>query len=141
TSSIAELQTALDFIEALKRASLDNGDLDDETLHRLGDPPTEPLDISDPAMRFCLDIFHATTHGSVEMYNKICAAYTVPLRPDIQALKRRHPNEVILSHATIKKRVAEWSGVVPIRQPSRCRSTNIITALRTRIPPQSCVSS
>jgi hypothetical protein len=35
TSSIVALQTALDFIEALKRASLDNGDLDDETLHRL----------------------------------------------------------------------------------------------------------
>jgi hypothetical protein len=55
-------------------------------------------------MRFCLDIFHATTHGSVEMYNKICAAH-----------KRRHPKEVVLSHATIKKRVAEWSSVVPIR--------------------------
>ncbi|KAF8130931.1 hypothetical protein K438DRAFT_1999111 [Mycena galopus ATCC 62051] len=50
TSSIAELQTTLDFIQAVKDASLENGDLDTDTLSRLCNPLTEPLDLSDPVM-------------------------------------------------------------------------------------------
>ncbi|KAJ7869672.1 hypothetical protein B0H13DRAFT_2350823 [Mycena leptocephala] len=98
TSSIAELQTTLDFIQAVKDASLDNGDLDDETLALLRDPPTEPLDVSDPALRYSLDLFKATTHGSIAAYNESCIAY-----------KRRHPTEEVLRHAAIKKKVQEWS--------------------------------
>jgi hypothetical protein len=112
TSSIEDLQIALDFIQAVKNASLDNGDLDDETLERLRDPSTEPLDISDPAHRYSLDNFLATTNASEETYNAICDAYI-----------RRHPENELLSHAAIKKKVAEWSGVVPIRSqmcPKTC---------------------
>ncbi|KAJ7303737.1 CHAT domain-containing protein [Mycena albidolilacea] len=92
TSAIAELQASLDFIQALKDL-LDSVDMDDKTLKRLRDPPTQPIDIS----------YSAIAHGSVEMYNETCAAY-----------KHRHSNEDVLSHAPIKKKVAEWSGVMPI---------------------------
>ncbi|KAJ6609727.1 hypothetical protein B0H10DRAFT_2295423, partial [Mycena sp. CBHHK59/15] len=77
--------------------------LDDETLALLRNPPTEPLDVSDPALRYSLDLFKATTHGSIAAYNESCIAY-----------KRRHPTEEVLTHAAIKKKVQEWSGVVPI---------------------------
>lgn len=108
TSSIPDIQTALDFIKAVKDASLDNGDLDEETLARLRDPPTEPLDISDAMLRFSLDLYKSTSRGSVEVYNETCATY-----------KRRHPDEEVLSHAAIKKKVAELSGVLPIRSEMR----------------------
>lgn len=102
----------MDFIHAVKNASLENGDLDDETLARLRDPPTEPLDISDPALRYSLDNFLATTNASEETYKANRDAYL-----------RRHPENEVLSHAAIKKKVAEWSGVVPIRSemcPKTC---------------------
>ncbi|KAJ7092162.1 hypothetical protein C8R44DRAFT_647108, partial [Mycena epipterygia] len=79
-TAIADLQNALDFIEAVKNASLDNGDLDEETLSRLRNPLTEPLDISDPAMRFSLDLYLAATHGSEKAYTANRDAYL-----------RRHP--------------------------------------------------
>jgi hypothetical protein len=57
TTSITELQKALNFIQAFKEGSLDNGDLDDESLRRLRDPPAQPPAISNPVMRFSLDHF------------------------------------------------------------------------------------
>ncbi|KAJ7707076.1 hypothetical protein B0H16DRAFT_1241457, partial [Mycena metata] len=63
-SSITELQMSLNLIQAIKDASLENGDLDAETLARLRDLPTHPLEINDPALRYALDLFLAATHGS-----------------------------------------------------------------------------
>ncbi|KAF7371937.1 hypothetical protein MVEN_00051600 [Mycena venus] len=74
---VADLKTALAFIAAVKKASLDNGDLDSDVVSRLRKPATKPPDISDPADLHLLRNFIATTH-------------------------------------IIKKKVAEWSGVVPI---------------------------
>ncbi|KAJ6538148.1 hypothetical protein B0H19DRAFT_1270510, partial [Mycena capillaripes] len=102
-STVEDLQLALEFIDVVKNASLDNGDLDLETLARLRDPPTEPVDVSDPDIRFTLDLFLATTHGSEAIYNAVR-----------KACQRRHPDDDVLSLAAIKKRVAEWSGVVPM---------------------------
>jgi hypothetical protein len=75
----------LDFIQAIRDASRDNGDLDSDTPARLHDPPTEPLDVSDPVLRFSLDLFKATTHSSIGAYNETCTAH-----------KRRHPTAEIL---------------------------------------------
>lgn len=86
--------------------------MDAETLARLRDPPTEPLDISDPTLRYSLDLFLAATHGSEDAYNKNREAYL-----------RRHPENEVLSLAEIKNKVAEWSGVVPISSdmcPNTC---------------------
>ncbi|KAF7370240.1 hypothetical protein MSAN_00654800 [Mycena sanguinolenta] len=102
-STVEDIQLAFDFIEAVKSATLDNGDLDPETLARLRDPPTEPIDLSDPDLRFSLDIFISTTHASEEVYNSVRAACLL-----------RNPADPMLSLAAIKKKVAEWSGVVPV---------------------------
>jgi hypothetical protein len=100
---IEDLQISLDFIAAVKNASLDNGDLDAETLHRLRNPSTKAIDVSDPAERYSLDLFLAATHGSEESYNANRAAYL-----------RRHPENEVLTLARIKSKVVEWSGIVPI---------------------------
>jgi hypothetical protein len=102
-SAVADLQTALDFIAAVEHASLENGDLDPDALERLRNPSRDPPDISDPAHRHALDMFLAATHASQESYDANRAAYL-----------RRHPENDVLTHAAIKRKVAEWSGVVPI---------------------------
>ncbi|KAJ6611698.1 hypothetical protein B0H10DRAFT_1808959, partial [Mycena sp. CBHHK59/15] len=96
SSAIEDLQIALDFIEAIKNASLDNGDLDPETLARLRHPPEEILDLSDPALRYSLDLFLATTHASKKAYTDSRTAYL-----------RRHPDNEVLSLTEIKRKVAE----------------------------------
>ncbi|KAJ7359184.1 hypothetical protein DFH08DRAFT_952349 [Mycena albidolilacea] len=98
-SLIADLQEALEFIHTVNNPSLDNGDLDAETVARLCDPLMTPLDIIDPVDRHSLDTFLVATHGSVKIYEQNIATY-----------KHWHPDEDILSHAAIKKKVAEWSG-------------------------------
>ncbi|KAJ6459140.1 hypothetical protein C8R47DRAFT_1328050 [Mycena vitilis] len=109
TAKVKELKTALMFIEAVKNASLDNGDLDEDALHRLRNPSREPVDVSDPAERYSLALFLATTHGSEQQYNDLRDAYL-----------ERHPENEVLSLAQIKRKVAEWSGVVPI-ESHMCR--------------------
>ncbi|KAJ7220422.1 hypothetical protein B0H12DRAFT_1031662, partial [Mycena haematopus] len=108
---VEDLQLALDFTAAVTNASLANGDLDADTLARLQDPPTEPVDVSDRDLRFALDIFLATTHGSEDIYNSVR-----------QACLSRDPNDPMLSLDAIKKKVAEWSGIVPILA-HMCRNT------------------
>jgi hypothetical protein len=111
-TAIKDLQVSQDFIAAVKNASLDNGDLDAETVARLRNPITEPLNISDPALRYSLDLFLAATTGSEDTYHASRDAYL-----------RRHPENEVLTLATIKRKVEEWSGVVPIVSnmcPSSC---------------------
>ncbi|KAJ6490663.1 hypothetical protein C8R47DRAFT_1071048 [Mycena vitilis] len=91
--TIAELQLALDFIDAVKGASLDNGDLDPETLARLRNPAEEPIDVSDPAERYSLDLFLAATHSSEAAYDANRDAYL-----------RRHPENEVLTLAAIKRK-------------------------------------
>ncbi|KAJ7145442.1 hypothetical protein C8R43DRAFT_953495 [Mycena crocata] len=49
SSPVKDLQTALDFVSAVKNASLDNGDLDAEALERLRNPPREVMPVLTPA--------------------------------------------------------------------------------------------
>ena len=83
--NVADLQTSLEFIDALKAATLDNGGLDEDVLEHLRNPLTEPADASDPDFRLSLDLFLSTTNASEETYNKaragvlhrhLCCEYT-----------------------------------------------------------------
>lgn len=100
---VADLKTALAFIAAVEKASLDNGDLDADVVFRLRQPETKPPAISDPADLNSLRSFIATTHSSEETYHLLRSAYL-----------ERHPKNDMLSLPAIKKKAAEWSGVVPI---------------------------
>ncbi|KAK7040581.1 hypothetical protein R3P38DRAFT_3180469 [Favolaschia claudopus] len=86
-----------------ENASLDNGDLDSDSLARLRDPPTHPIEINNADLRFTLDIFLAATRASEEVFNVVR-----------QASLRRHPDDKVFTLPSIKKKVAKWTGVVPI---------------------------
>ena len=101
--NVADLRTSLEFIDALKAATLDNGGLDEDVLERLRNPLTEPADASDPDFRLSLDLFLSTTNASEETYNKSRAG-----------VLRRHPDDDVLSYARVKSKIAELSGVSPI---------------------------
>jgi hypothetical protein len=100
---LTDLQMSLEFINALKAATLDNGGLDEDTLQRLRQPPTEPADPGDPDFRLSLDLFLSTSNASEETYNSTRAA-----------VLRRHLDDDILSYARIKSKITELSGIVPI---------------------------
>ncbi|KAJ6494491.1 hypothetical protein C8R45DRAFT_1052932 [Mycena sanguinolenta] len=100
---LEDLKIALELISAVENASLDNGDLNAETVHRLRNPIAASLDISDPSLRFALDIFIATSNASEETYDAVRAATLT-----------RYPNDSVLTHYQVKKQVAELSGVVPM---------------------------
>ena len=100
---VEDLRTALAFIDALRSASLDNEDLDARVLEQLRHPPQEALDATDPDLRLSIDLFLSTSNASQETY--------VSTR---NAIMRRHPEDEILSHAKIKTKIAEMTGVVPL---------------------------
>lgn len=100
---VEELKIALEFQQALKHASLDNGDLDTESLARLRNPPQTLFELPDPDVLLSLKLFISTTNASNQTYTDVCA--------DIADV---HPEITPLSHAAIKKEIAAISGVVPI---------------------------
>jgi hypothetical protein len=100
---VEELLLSLEFIDALKKASLDDGDLDKNVLNMLRNPPQEPLDASDPDLRLSLDLFLSTLNASEDSY-----------RSAAEGIRRRHPDDEILSYERIRKKVTEMSGVHPI---------------------------
>ncbi|KAF8074615.1 hypothetical protein FPV67DRAFT_1354269, partial [Lyophyllum atratum] len=98
-----ELKIALQFKKALEAASLENGDLDADQLHNLRNPPQTVLNIDDRDLLLSLKLFISTTNASDQVYTDI--------RADIMD---DDPGRAILSHAAVKKVVAELTGVVPI---------------------------
>ena len=65
---VEELHTAIAFIDALKSASLDDEDLDPETLERLRNPPKGLVNSIDPDLRLAIDLFLSATNASKENY-------------------------------------------------------------------------
>jgi hypothetical protein len=98
-----EIKISLAFIDGLKKASLDNEDLDDNVRTRLRNPPQETLDVDDPDLRLSLDIFLAVSNASQDTYTNVR-----------NAILRRHPETRILSFDQVKRKVSELSGVVSI---------------------------
>ncbi|KAJ7437485.1 hypothetical protein B0H11DRAFT_1635924, partial [Mycena galericulata] len=110
---LEDLNITMEFIRGLREAKISDEDLGEEAMHRLKNPPTYPVDISDdPDLLHSLRIFFATTTAANQTYTD-CAA----------AALEHHPEDDILSHAEIKAKVAELSGVVPLKHdmcPNSC---------------------
>ena len=73
-SRIDDIRLTQEFIDALKRASLDDDNFDPADLERLRHPPQEPLNIADPDLRLSLDIFLAVSNASEQTYHAVRAA-------------------------------------------------------------------
>lgn len=67
------LKTSLAFIQAIRVATLDDehSKLDEETIHWLRNPPTEPIDVSEPSLHLGIDLFSVVSNVSQEMYTKV----------------------------------------------------------------------
>ncbi len=95
------LQIALQFIEEVKNAKLDDEKLDPDVLNRLRNPMQVPLVIEDPDTLFSIKLFSATSKASQATYSEVR-----------EAILERHPENPILSYEQVKKVVQENSGVV-----------------------------
>ena len=92
-------------IEMIKNATLGDAhdNLDREYRHRLRNPPEEPLALEDPDLRLSVDVYLCTQNASQETYNAVR-----------DSIRRRYPDNQMLSFDQVKRRMAELTGVVSI---------------------------
>jgi hypothetical protein len=95
--SVDELKTSIEFICALKSASLDSGDLDAEALTRLQNPAEHVLEVSNPNNLFSLEQYLATQGPSQDTYMRICENHN-----------KRYPGNEILSYEKVQISAMEW---------------------------------
>ena len=101
---VDNLKTSMEFQRGLEEASLDNGDLDVEHVYLLRHPIQNEVNLlDDPDILFSLRLFLSTTSASDQVFNDV--------RSDILI---RHPEDNVLSLASVKKKIQELTGVVPI---------------------------
>jgi hypothetical protein len=103
TSRIDSIKTTQQFINAICCITLDNGNLDNNLMDHLRNPSEQPADISDPDIWLSLDLFLAVTNASEDTYKSCC-----------NAILHHYPNSGVLSYHSVKKLVAEFSGVVAV---------------------------
>ncbi|KAG6888032.1 hypothetical protein C0992_009847 [Termitomyces sp. T32_za158] len=107
-SNIEEIRIAQQFIKVLENAELNNGDLSDETIAALLDPPKYSIklnqeDDSDNDLLMCLRLF-LNACNSADKYNEAIGA--------IQ--QRFGDNNDILSYDQLKRRIQQLTGISPI---------------------------
>ncbi|KIM36421.1 hypothetical protein M413DRAFT_20524 [Hebeloma cylindrosporum] len=102
-----KIKIAREYIGALKNATLDSDLsrrwLGKETIKQIRNPPTSPLMIDNPTTRLSLDLYLAVGNASQETYNSTCAA-----------IRRRFPDEKLLSYFLVKKLVEDLTGITLI---------------------------
>ncbi|KAG6914498.1 hypothetical protein DXG01_016921 [Tephrocybe rancida] len=113
-SIVEEVQIAQQFIEALRNADINNGDLSPDAVENLLHPPEYSLDLddkSDADLIQCLRLFlHG--HDSTKHYNKT-----------VHDLRIRHPEDNLLSYDQLKCAIRQLTGIAPIISnmcPSSC---------------------
>ena len=102
-AKLDSMKTAMSFIEAIKTASLYDewSKLDQDTLYKLRNPPTTPVNINDnPSWHLGLDLYLSVSNVAQETYTSVR-----------KAILRRYPDDEIPSYNEIKSYVAELSGV------------------------------
>ncbi|KAF8220637.1 hypothetical protein L208DRAFT_1332750, partial [Tricholoma matsutake] len=109
---IDDIWLAQEFIEALKHASLDNGDLMDDEVDALLNPAQELLDLSEDDDKDLLAMLTAVF--STDQF--------IPGNLQV-AIKIAHPDDELLSYDQIMCCIAKLSGVKPIASdmcPNSC---------------------
>lgn len=103
---LAKIKTAMDFILALRSASLDDpvAKLNEETRSNLRNPPREPPDIINPIIHHSISTYYALEHSSQTAYERIRAS-TARTYPDADEMP---------SFYRIERMIAEYTGVESI---------------------------
>ena len=100
---IENIKFAQEFINGIHTTTFENGSLGDDVIHGLRNPRDELASISDPDVRLSLDLFLAVTNASEQTYHA-CR----------DAILHRYPDCGILSYYSVKKLVAELTGVIAV---------------------------
>ncbi|KAG6814868.1 hypothetical protein H0H87_006903 [Tephrocybe sp. NHM501043] len=104
-SQVEDVRIAQQFIEALKNADINNGDLSPDAVNNLFNPPEYPLELDnkvDADLIKCLRLFlHG--HNSAKHYNQT-----------IHDLKMCHPEDDLLSFDQLKCTIWQLTGITPI---------------------------
>jgi hypothetical protein len=94
----------MEFVCALQRASLDDEvGLTGEDLERLRNPPQTPCRIENPCDELAISMFLALQHSSEAAYSNIRAA-----------VKKRYPDSEVPSLHSVKKMIADLTGIKSI---------------------------
>ncbi|KAF8064108.1 hypothetical protein FPV67DRAFT_1782455 [Lyophyllum atratum] len=104
-SNIEEVRTTQQYIQALRDASLYNGDLSPDAIEALLHPPDYPLELdpeADDDLLMCLRLFLGG-NNSEKLYNNTR-----------ETVKIRHPGDDILSYDQLKRKIRELTGICPI---------------------------
>ena len=99
-SRIESIALTQQLINAIRSATLDKDQLDEDVLHALRNPTEIPVDITDPNTRLVLDIFLACNNASEATYQAVR-----------EAVIRRFPQTELLSYYSVKKLISNISGV------------------------------
>jgi hypothetical protein len=70
-SQIENVKLAQSFIKLIRDATLDNGKMDNDATYRLRNPNSDPIDLSDPDLRFSLDLYLSCMNASEATYNEV----------------------------------------------------------------------
>lgn len=98
-ASIGDVKTSLAFIEALRDASHECTGMDPSVLHRLRNPFTKRLELSDPDLRLSLDVYIGLEQSSQDTYRTMKSA-----------VERRYSTGM-LSFEACRQKTVELSGV------------------------------
>lgn len=113
---IEHLKLAQEFIEEINKATLDNGKLDPDAMYRLCHPTEDVIDLSDPDLRFSLDLYMSCTNASESTYNGVR-----------DSIKRRFPTLEVLSYYQANKTISEVTGVVSVSDDMCINSCHAFT--------------
>lgn len=98
-----ELRYGLEFVRALEKADLANGDLSEAQLVCLQSPIKKVLEINEPNILLSLKLFLSASKASEHVYRNIC-----------EDLNETNLGLDILSLDQVKKVIADLTGVLPI---------------------------
>ncbi|KAL0563526.1 hypothetical protein V5O48_018541, partial [Marasmius crinis-equi] len=109
-SRIEEVKVTDQFVQLLQAATLSGPDGDIEGLPsdlvaRLHSPPNEPLVLDDADERLSIEVFLAVSNASENTYNRIR-----------ESVLKRFPESGMLTFHSVKKLVADLSGITPIKR-------------------------
>ena len=100
---LTDLKNTLTFVDGIKHATLENGPLDAEAVERLRHPLQGEVNIEDDDLIYALRLF-------CKLQNQSQGAYE-----DVRYENRhRNPKDVMPSLYELEKKIAEFTGVVPV---------------------------
>ncbi|KAJ3501967.1 hypothetical protein NLJ89_g9101 [Agrocybe chaxingu] len=107
-----DLKVALSFQRRIAAVTLDNSDLAGDQIECLRNPVTEVVTINDNDVLLSVKLFVSTLNASNQVYEDVR-----------RSVMEVHPEDTLLSLASVKKMIANLTGVVPVMHdmcPNTC---------------------